>query len=73
MNWAIGFSVLYVIVYVLALELQASMTVVYLLFFFSPFPLIWMVIRILKDDYHSEKTFEEYFYEDKDWRRSGKS
>ena len=34
---------------------------------------IWMVIRILKDLYSTEKTFDDYFYQDRpDLRRSGK-
>jgi hypothetical protein len=34
---------------------------------------VWMVIRILKDPRTTDKTFDEYFYEDRpDLRRSGK-
>jgi hypothetical protein len=34
---------------------------------------VWMVIRILKDPYATDKTFDEYFYQDRpDLRRNGK-
>lgn len=34
---------------------------------------VWMVIRILKDPYSTDKTFDEYFYQDRpDLRRNGK-
>jgi hypothetical protein len=32
---------------------------------------VWMVIRILKDPYSTEKTFDEYFYEDREDLRRG--
>ena len=36
---------------------------------FSPFLVVWMVYRVLKDGVESTKTFDEYFYEDSDIRR----
>jgi len=34
---------------------------------------VWMVVRILKDPYSTEKTFDDYFYQDRpDLRRSGR-
>lgn len=34
---------------------------------------VWMVIRILKDPYTTDKTFDDYFYQDRpDIRRNGK-
>ena len=42
------------------------------LFIISPFPVIWMVYRILKDGSPSGKTWDEYFYEDHAYRRNGK-
>jgi hypothetical protein len=34
---------------------------------------VWMVIRILKDPYSTDKVFDEYFYQDRpDIRRNGK-
>lgn len=34
------------------------------LLLFAPPLVIWMVIKILKDGVHSEKTFESHWYED---------
>lgn len=31
---------------------------------------VWMVIEILRQPYHTEKTFDEYFYQDKDMKRN---
>jgi cell division protein FtsW (lipid II flippase) len=34
---------------------------------------VWMVIRILKDPYFTDKSFDDYFYQDReDIRRNGK-
>lgn len=40
------------------------------IFLASPFLVIWMVIRVLKAKPVSEKTFDEYFYQDHSYRRS---
>jgi len=37
---------------------------------FLVFLMGWMVIRTLKDGEASDKTFEDHFYEDSDYRRS---
>ncbi len=37
----------------------------------SPVLLLWMVYKILKDGVPSERTFDEYFYDDYDYRRNG--
>ena len=35
----------------------------------SPLVVIWMVIRVLKDGIASQRTFEEYFYDDREIKR----
>lgn len=37
-----------------------------IIFVLSGFLMLWMVLSILKHDYHSEKTFDDAFYEDFD-------
>lgn len=37
-----------------------------------PFVLIWMVWRILSDNYEVVESFDERFYQDWDYRRSGR-
>ncbi|HLO81651.1 MAG TPA: hypothetical protein VK166_11860 [Chitinophagaceae bacterium] len=39
------------------------------MFFISPFLVIWMVYRVLKDGKPSGRNFSEYFYDDVDYRR----
>ena len=39
-------------------------------FLASPFLVIWMVVRVLKAKPASEKTFDEYFYQDHPYRRN---
>lgn len=36
----------------------------------SPFLVIWLVFHVLKDGKASDRTFEEYWYDDVDIRRS---
>lgn len=50
----------------------SNMGLIVVLFYLSPFPVIWMVYRILKDGKASEKTWEEYFYEDYSYKRNGR-
>lgn len=42
------------------------------LFILSPFVLIWMVYRILRDGKPSPHTWEERFYDDFDYQRRGR-
>lgn len=42
------------------------------LFILSPFAMIWMVYSVLKYGTPSKKTWDEYFYEDYNYRRNGK-
>lgn len=32
--------------------------------------MVWMVLRILKDGEPSQRTFEDYFYDDSDYKRN---
>ena len=69
------------------IAVAASATVIYLLSILFDLPLelilglylsatvatLWMVMRILKDPHSTDKTFDEYFYQDRDdIRRNGK-
>lgn len=58
-----------VLVYVITSTLPVAFPVVFWLFLLSQGLLIWMVIRILKDPWKSDKTFETHFYEDSPIRR----
>ena len=45
---------------------------VIIIFLFSPLLVIWMVLSVLKSKEQSTRTFDEYFYDDADIKRSGK-
>ena len=59
-----------VLVYVIISTLEVQFGIVFLSMLLSQALLIWMVITILKDKRKSTRTFDEYFYEDVDIRRS---
>ena len=65
---AAGFAV----IYALAILFELPMPWIIGLFLPSIIALVWMVIRILKDPYSTDKTFDEYFHQDReDIRRNG--
>ena len=70
MGVSILFSFIYMTAYVFCIFFGASIGVVYLLFSGSPFVILWMVFYILKDKHEPEKTFDEYFYQEEDVRRT---
>lgn len=43
--------------------------VVITMFLISPFLVIWMVYKVLKDGTPSGRTFSEHFYDDSDYKR----
>lgn len=62
----------FAVVYNLLPYLGANENQIAALFAISPFAVIWMVYRILKDGIPSEKTWDEHFYEDHPYKRNGK-
>jgi hypothetical protein len=66
---AAGVTVIYTMSILFALPVACILG----LCFSSMVALVWMAIRILKDPYSTDKTFDAYFYRDRDdIRRSGK-
>lgn len=62
------FASAYLVIYVMFASLNLE-TVVAAMFVISPFLVIWMVYRVLKDGKPSGRTFSEHFYDDSDYRR----
>jgi hypothetical protein len=61
------------LIYMASLVLEASPPWIFGFCLASMAALVWMAIRILKDPYTTPKTFDEYFYQDRDdLRRNGK-
>lgn len=59
----------YLLVYAAMATFGDSYDLAMLMFIFSPFLVIWMVYNVLKYGKHSGKTFNEYFYEDNEYRK----
>lgn len=73
LKWVIGTASGVVLAYLIGICLNLPFQWVYALYGLSVGATIWMVLRILKDPYSTDKTFEDYFYLDRpDIRRAGK-
>jgi hypothetical protein len=70
-KWPIGIVTCYLIIYQSAAFLGFSDNIVVAMYVASPFLLFWLVYKILKDGIPSERTFDEYFYDDYDYKRNG--
>lgn len=55
-----------VVVYLLSILLDFRVELILGLFLLSISATLWMVFKILKDPYSTEKTFDDYFYQDRD-------
>lgn len=61
-----------VVIYMMSILFELPIQWVFGLLLLSLVATVWMVIRILKDPYSTDKTFDEYFYQDReDIRRNG--
>ena len=61
-----------VVLYLVAILLGVRLEWVYPLYGLAVGLTVWMVFRILKDPYSTDKTFDDYFYQDRpDIRRVG--
>jgi hypothetical protein len=67
---AVGIASGYLLLYALSILFNFPFGFIEWLFFLSPLFVIGMVIIVLNDDYESMRTFDEYFYQDKDIRRN---
>ena len=67
----IALTTLIVVVYTFSTQLSINYSIIFSLFLIAHVAFVWMVIKILKDGKASQKSFDEYFYEDrKDLKRS---
>jgi hypothetical protein len=65
----ISFVSCYLVLYTLMAYLSVFRDVVIMMFVLSPFLVIWMVYRVLKDGKPSGRTFAEHFYDDAEFKR----
>jgi hypothetical protein len=54
------------VVYLTSLVLGAPLSVVLCLLWLAMIATVFMVLRILKDPYSTDKTFDDYFYSDRE-------
>lgn len=60
------------LVYALSILFGLRLEIILCLYTAATAAMLWMVFRILKDPVSTDKTFDEYFYQDReDIRRSG--
>jgi len=52
--------------YLLSILFEVPVEWIFGLLACSMIAVVWMAIRILKDPFSTEKTFDEYFYQDRD-------
>lgn len=63
----------FVLTYMISILIELPISWILVLCLLSMVASVWMVIRILKDPYSTDKTFDEFFYQDReDIRRYGK-
>jgi hypothetical protein len=68
----IGITAIVTALYVTSMFLEMPLEIMLALLGLTFVAHVWMVIRILKDPYSTDKTFDEFFYQDReDLRRNG--
>ncbi len=60
----VAITTLILVFYLISVYSNMVFAVVFMLFLMLNFFTIWMVIRVLKDGQPSQKTFDDYWYED---------
>lgn len=70
MKWAIVVTTLVWLGFQVSPVFTTSQSIILLLMSTTSVLMIWMVVRILKDPYTTDKNFEKQFYEDFDYERN---
>ncbi len=69
MRTSIIFSCVYILIYCWVLNYSNAFVVLYMVVGW-PFIMLWVIYSILTDKHPPAKTFDEYFYQDEEIRRS---
>lgn len=69
LNTVLTLATVYMLSFVLSVYTLGEHFITGTLFILSPLMMIWLVIRVLKDNYIETKTFEGYFYADENIER----
>ncbi len=62
---SVGFVTGFLIVSVIAIQLELSMSLIWLMFTISPALVLWMVYSVLTAPIEIKETFEEQWYQDR--------
>ena len=69
LKFTVYFTTIFIVIYTLMARMSVPFGMIYLAFLLSQGLLIFMVWRILRDKYSTQKTFSDW-YEDKDVRKA---
>jgi len=69
-KWPVMLVTTFAVLYQFTPYAVLSDQAIILLFIFSPIPVLWMAFKILKNGIPSQRTFDEYFYDDADYCRN---
>lgn len=70
--FAVLISTIYLLIFTFLTQMgnDSLVSLIFLMFVFSPVVVVWMVMRILKDERPAQRTFDEYWYCDSDLKRT---
>ena len=68
-RWAIWVTTFALFVYTFLVAAEILVVLTNIIFIASPFIVIWMVWTVLRDDFTTHKTFDNYFYQDSEIKR----
>jgi hypothetical protein len=72
LNSVIAVAASLTITYMMSIIIGLYLDLILALYLAATFTTLWMAFRILKDPHTTDKTFDEYFYQDRDdLRRNG--
>lgn len=72
-KWPIILVTAFAVCYQFTPYLGFSDKTIFILFMISPIAVLWMAYKILKDGVPSGRTFDDYFYDDLDYKRNNVS
>jgi len=70
LNWVISITTGTLIIYLFSVGFGINYSIIVGLFLMVNVAFIWMVFRILKSEKPPKRSFENYFYEDWDYKRN---
>jgi hypothetical protein len=66
LNLVIGVTAGVTVVYLASVLVESPVQLIFGFGLFATLAIVWMAIKVLKDPYSTDKTFDEYFYQDRE-------